>query len=132
MKLLGLCVCVCAYVWHFATSVFLHVLVSVQTHDCVWVYVWVKFERQRGTGGELRSKGHKRGQKKETCAFCPEGFKSFWSGRMCGRRDKTGEGTQVGRDRRRERGGFKCQVTWNTLVWFGFVSRAWSFKNNSL
>ncbi len=53
---------------------------------------------------------------------------------MCGRRDRTGEGAQVGRDRQRERerGGFKCQVTWKTLVLFCFVSRAWSFKNSSL
>ncbi len=65
----------------------------------VWVYVWVKVERQRRTGGELRSKGYKRGEKKKKrrSAFCPEGFKSLeWE-------DVWEEGQNWGRRTGRER-----------------------------
>lgn len=66
----------------------------------VWVYVWVKFERQRGTGGELRSKGHKRGQKTRRCTLSPEGLKKFGVGGL------VGGGTGRERERRVQVSGY--------------------------
>lgn len=64
---------------------------------CMFGY---KFERQTGTGEELRSKEHRReGVGRRWCAICPEGLKGLeWEGCVGWRRDKTG-GRRTGRDR---------------------------------
>lgn len=110
---------------NFVALVVFRVFVSFRVSGCVGVCLGQICDARLNWRGAKETWTQKGARKMRLSAFFVQKIQKVWSGRMCGRRDKTGEGSW------RER---RAQVS-SYLEYFNFVlfcQQGWSSKNSSL